>query len=90
MIMQDFLRRHKAKVKKVILTEFNEELYEKMIKKEGYEEGIEKGIEKGIIIYIKSCLKHGMSLDAAIEDTAREFETDEDEIRTIWEEKMCK
>ena len=47
-ILKDFLNRHRAEVKNVILTEYDEKRHEKSLREEGEARGFEKGIEKGI------------------------------------------
>lgn len=52
-ILADYLRKHKAEVKGMVLTEFDQKLYEKTIHEEAREEGLEEGrflsIEKLIV-----------------------------------------
>ena len=47
-ILKDFLNRHRAEVKNVILTEYDEKRHEESLREEGEARGFEKGIEKGI------------------------------------------
>ena len=47
-ILKDFLIKCRAEVIDMILTDFNQEEYEKALLAEGEEEGIRKGIEQGI------------------------------------------
>ena len=47
-ILRDFLRKNRAEVVGMLLTDFDAEKYERTIRAEGVEEGIEQGIEKGI------------------------------------------
>lgn len=47
-VLGDFLRKHRAEVKEMILTEYNEELHINSEKKLSFQEGIEEGIKEGI------------------------------------------
>jgi hypothetical protein len=47
-VLADFLRIHRAEVRDMCITEFNQDVYEKGLLQEGIEEGIEKGLEKGL------------------------------------------
>ena len=46
-ILGDFLKKHRAEVKNVILTEFDEELYRQLVYKEGREDGEAAGLTEG-------------------------------------------
>ena len=46
-ILKEYLLKKKSEVKRMLLTEFDEELFARTMKEEGLEEGIEKGLEKG-------------------------------------------
>ena len=47
-ILKDFLSRHRAEVKDLFLTEYDEKLHERTLREEGRMEGIEQGIKRGI------------------------------------------
>ena len=47
-ILSDFLRRHKAEVTDMFLTEYNAEEAKEMLRQEAWEEGLQQGIEKGM------------------------------------------
>ena len=47
-ILVDILSKQRSEVYDMLLTEFDEERYERTLRKDALEEGIEKGIEKGI------------------------------------------
>lgn len=46
-VLVDFLKRYRAEVTDMILTEYNEERHMEMVKKEGEELGMERGIKQG-------------------------------------------
>ena len=47
-ILKDFLSRHRAEVKDLFLTEYDEKLHERTLREEGRMEGIKQGIGQGI------------------------------------------
>ncbi len=44
-ILKEYLLKKKSEVKRMLLTEFDEELFARTMKEEGLEEGLEKGIQ---------------------------------------------
>lgn len=78
-ILAEFLRKHRAEVKKVILTEYNEELHirtekeisfvegEKAGRIKGREEGIREGSKAERIKFIRNLLKQGMEAERICE-----------------------
>lgn len=46
--LKTYLQKHKAEVKSMILTEYNEELHNKTLHEEGLEEGLRQGLEEGL------------------------------------------
>ena len=46
-ILEDFLRKHKAEVTDMFLTEYNEEEVKEMLRQEAWEDGMEKGLQEG-------------------------------------------
>lgn len=59
-VLSDFLRRHRAEVKNVILAEYDEELHIKSEKKLSYEEGVLAGEKTGMAAGVLSLLEsHG-------------------------------
>ena len=63
-ILKDFLSCHRAEVKDLFLTEYDEKLHERTLREEGRMEGIGQGIEQGELKKAKemaaSMLKDGM------------------------------
>ena len=47
-VLEGFLEAHRAEVKDMILTEFNEEEYIQMLKDESKAEGVAKGLAEGV------------------------------------------
>ena len=80
-ILANFLRKNRAEVKRMVLTEYNEELHLKNVRKCGYEDGFECGFEDGqqqlLLKQIISKVKKGQSLETiadALESTPEELQ----------------
>lgn len=52
-LLREYLLKKKAEVKRMLLTEFDEELYARTVKEEGIEEGIEKGENRISQLYLR-------------------------------------
>ena len=48
-ILKEFLEKHRAEVRNVILTEFDEELYRQLVYKEGREDGEAAGRRRDVL-----------------------------------------
>ena len=59
-ILKDFLSRHRAEVKGLFLTEYDEKLHEQTLREEGRMEGVKQGIEQGIKQGIEQGIKQGI------------------------------
>ena len=63
-ILKELLSVHRAEVKHVILTEYNEELHLKNTFEEGREEGLKEGRKEGLgtfaRLYVRECLDNGI------------------------------
>lgn len=59
-ILKDILVGHRAEVISVILTSFNQEVYERGLREEAIEEGLKEGREKGIKEGIKEGMEKGI------------------------------
>ncbi len=70
-VLKEFLLKHKAEVKEMCLTEFDEQAFVEGIREEGYEEGSYKTA-------IKIYQKQGKSKEEIIQILMDEFEIDED------------
>lgn len=62
-VLADFLRSHRAEVRDMCITEYNEETFVNGIRAEGIEEGIEEGLRRSIL----SMLKRGHTIDEIVE-----------------------
>ena len=80
-ILRDFLIKHRAEVKDVCITEFNEQVFINGIKEEGREEGRKDGIREGRINILVDFLKNAGS-EA---DAKRLLNASDDEIRAAKE-----
>lgn len=92
-VLKDLLKKNRAEVRNVVLTEYNEELHLKNVRECGYEEGYDNGYDSGygsgldqgrmqnqIELVIKKVRK-GQSL----ERIADALETSEDQLKEIYE-----
>ena len=59
-ILKDFLSRHRAEVKDLFLTEYDEKLHERTLREEGRMEGVKQGIKQGIEQGIKRGIEQGI------------------------------
>mgnify|MGYP001062819129 FL=1 len=78
-MLKEYLLKKKSEVKRMLLTEFDEELFARTMKEEGLEEGIEKGLKKGLEKGRKEGLEKGIQI--FIEDNLEE-EVPEERIRS--------
>ncbi len=62
-ILANFLRKNRAEVKRMVLTEYNEELHLKNVRECGYEDGLESGQQQLLLKQIISKVKKGQSLE---------------------------
>lgn len=74
-ILTDILRKHRAEVKDLILSEYNEELHIKNEKNISYEEGRQEGIAAVISI----CRETGMEEEQILEKLMEKFSVSEEE-----------
>ena len=73
-ILKELLSVHRAEVKHVILTEYNEELHLKNTFEEGREEGLKEGRKEGLAegqgtfarLYVRECLDNGIPESAIL------------------------
>ncbi len=83
-VLKDILKKNRAEVRNVVLTEYNEELHLKNVRECGYEEGYDNGLDQGrrqkeIDLIIKKVRK-GQSL----EQIADALETSADQLKEIY------
>ncbi len=88
-ILEEFLLKHRAEVKQMILTEYNEELHiqneREIARKEGMDQGIEKGREQGIKALILDNLEEGTPKERILEKLQRRFDLDKNTAAVYYE-----
>lgn len=88
-VLKDLLKKNRAEVRNMVLTEYNEELHLKNVRECGYEEGYDNGYDSGLdqgrkqkeIDLIIKKVRKGQSL----EQIADALETSEDQLKEIYE-----
>mgnify|MGYP004649988635 CR=1 FL=1 len=88
-VLKDLLKKNRAEVRNVVLTEYNEELHLKNVRECGYEEGYDNGYGSGLdqgrmqnqIELVIKKVRKGQSL----EQSADALETSEDQLKEIYE-----
>ena len=88
-VLKDLLKKNRAEVRNVVLTEYNEELHLKNVRECGYEEGYDSGYGSGLdqgrmqnqIELVIKKVRKGQSL----ERIADALETSEDQLKEIYE-----
>ena len=79
-ILKDILMNQRAEVVSMLLTTFNQEVYEKGVRAEGYEEGYESGLLEGSIkTYIEDCQEFSVSKESALPRLMENFSMDREE-----------
>ena len=68
-ILSDLLRKNKAEVMNMILTEFDEEDYREFLREEARERGLAEGLAEGIQAFISVC----QDFHLAYEDTSKKL-----------------
>ena len=84
-VLADFLRKHRAEVMDVCITEYNEERVLDAIREESYMEGREEGREEGIRNTLQTILNLGLDIQTAVTKTAESYQETEEKIWDIWE-----
>lgn len=87
-VLKDLLKKNRAEVRNVVLTEYNEELHLKNVRECGYEEGYDNGYDSGLdqgrrqkeIDLIVKKVRKGQSL----EQIADALETSADQLKEIY------
>ena len=80
-VLADFLRKHRAEVMDVCITEYNEERVLDAIREESYMEGREEGIRNTL----QTILNLGLDIQTAVTKTAESYQETEEKIWDIWE-----
>ena len=102
-VLADFLRKHRAEVKDVCITEYNEERVMDAMRSDAFEDGHSLGLQEGhslglqegqdkerihgIKNLIQVFLDYGDDIDTAVTKTAGRYHVTEQEIRDILESK---
>lgn len=69
-ILQDILTKQRNEVLEVVLSTFNQELYEKNLKQDAYAEGVEAGIEAGRLKEKREFIHRNLQKGRTIEEIA--------------------
>ena len=80
-ILANFLRKNRAEVTRMVLTEYNEELHLKNVRECGYEDGFESGQQQLLLKQIISKVKKGQSL----ETIADALESSPEQLQNIYQ-----
>lgn len=91
-VLADFLRKHRAEVMDVCITEYNEERVLDAIREESYAEGCEEGREEGrkegreegIRNTLQTIINLGLDIQTAVTKTAESYQETEETIWDIW------
>lgn len=75
-VLKDLLTKFRAEVKHMSLTEYDEELHERVLREESREEGMEKGMEKGEMKTLLFLVNKKVSKGKSTEEIAEELELD--------------
>ena len=79
-ILKDILMNQRAEVVSMLLTTFNQEVYEKGVRAEGYEDGYESGLLEGSIkTYIEDCREFSVPKESALPRLMEKFSMDREE-----------
>ena len=79
-VLAEFLQKHRAEVRSMCITEYNEKVFVNGIKEEGREEGIKEGIKEGTARTLVSLVKKGL---LAPEEAAAEMGMPLEEFRKL-------
>ena len=94
-VLADFLRKHRAEVLDVCITEYNEERVMDAMRSDAFEDGHSLGFQEGqnkerthgIKNLIQVFLDYGDDIDTAVTKTAERYQETEQQIRDILESK---
>ena len=93
-ILTDILRKHRAEVKDLILSEYNEELHIKNEKnisyEEGHQQGLQQGLREGIAAAISICCDMNMEKAQIRENLVEKFSLSEEEAERYLEDLFVK
>lgn len=80
-VLKNILKKNRAEVRSVVLTEYNEELHLKNVRECGYEEGYDHGRQREQVELIIKKLRKGQSLD----QIADALEKSPEELKEVYE-----
>ena len=88
-VLKDLLKKNRAEVRNVVLTEYNEELHLKNVRECGYEEGYDNGygsgLDQGRMQYQIELVIKKVRKGQSLEQIADALETSEDQLKEIYE-----
>ena len=88
-VLKDLLKKNRAEVRNVVLTEYNEELHLKNVRECGYEEGYDNGygsgLDQGRMQYQIELVIKKVRKGQSLERIADALETSEDQLKEIYE-----
>ena len=74
-VLKDILRKNRAEVKRVMWSDYNEELHLKNVRQIGYEEGCEAGETNKLISLVIKKVRKGQSLEQIADVLEEDVET---------------
>ena len=77
-VLKDILIKHKSEVISMVLTTFDQAMYEKDIREDGYEDGFQDGLEKSLPPFISVCQKASFTKEATLEYLIQNFSLKEE------------
>lgn len=81
-ILEDFLRKNRAEVKKVSIYEYDYEKHMRQEREENFEAGLASGQREGICAYIRLARRQGMSEEVLRKELRKEFSASEQMIES--------
>ena len=88
-VLKDLLKKNRAEVRNVVLTEYNEELHLKNVRECGYEEGYDNGygsgLDQGRMQYQIELVIKKVRKGQSLEQIADALETSADQLKEIYE-----
>lgn len=77
-MLSGFLEKHRAEVKDMYLTEFDEEAFKMAMREEGFDEGFDKGFDKGTLETLAGLVCDGL---LALSEAAKRSGMTEEEFK---------
>lgn len=85
-ILSEILRKNRAEVIDMILTEYDEEEFREFLKEESWKEGHDAGLKVGIEGTIKTCMKFHISREETLKNIIEEFLLSEETAKKYMEQ----